>query len=55
VSRWKLEAESLFQVLLKFCSPMGREEPGDSHPITDRWAVPGPVRVVLVAPELKCE
>jgi hypothetical protein len=34
---------------------MGREEPGDSHPIINEWggtwAVPGQVRVVWAVPE----
>jgi hypothetical protein len=40
------ECASLLQVLLKFI--MGREEPGDFHPIINEWGggwvVPSPVR-----------
>jgi hypothetical protein len=31
------ENASLPQVLLKLHSPMGREEPGDSHPMISEW------------------
>jgi hypothetical protein len=44
------ENASLPQVLLKLHSPMGREEPGDSHPMISEWggawAVPSQVRMI---------